>query len=50
MVAFYSAADIAAITHWADTSLGPLRAFEPVQPTLLRDTGEGLVRWLGFQI
>ena len=50
MVAFYSAQDIAAISQWANKSLGQLRDFKATQPSLLRDTGEGLVRWLGFQM
>ena len=50
MMAFYSSEDIAALSHWMDTNFSNLKDLQPVQPSLLRDTGEGLVRWLGFQI
>ena len=50
MVAFYSQDDISAVTQWVDGQFSVLPFFEPVQPSLLRDIAEGLVRWLGFQI
>lgn len=50
MVAFYSPEDIAALSEWMNRNFGGLPTLQPTQPTLLRDTGEGLVRWLGFQI
>ena len=50
MVAFYSQEDISAVTQWVDGQFSALPFFEPVQPSLLRDIAEGLVRWLGFQI
>ena len=50
MMAFYSSQDIAALSHWMDANFSNLAELQPVQPSLLRDTGEGLVRWLGFQI
>lgn len=50
MVAFYSQDDISAVTQWVDGQFSALPFFEPVQPSLLRDIAEGLVRWLGFQI
>ena len=50
MVAFYASEDIAAVTHWIEGNFAGLRSYQPKQPSLLRDIGEGLVRWLGFQI
>ncbi len=50
MMVFYSSEDIAALSHWMDANFSNLKDLQPVQPSLLRDTGEGLVRWLGFQI
>ena len=50
MVAFYSQDDISSVTQWVDGQFSALPFFEPVQPSLLRDIAEGLVRWLGFQI
>jgi cardiolipin synthase len=50
MMAFYSRQDIAALSQWMDTHFNDLQELHPKKPSLLRDTGEGLVRWLGFQI
>ena len=50
MMAFYSSEDIAALSHWMDANFSNLKVLVPVRASLLRDTGEGLVRWLGFQI
>jgi cardiolipin synthase len=50
MVAFYDPADIAAVTQWIGDSLREAQPFAPRKPSLARDIGEGLVRWLGFQI
>ena len=50
MVAFYASEDIAAVTHWIEGNFASLHRYHPRQPSLLRDIGEGLVRWLGFQI
>lgn len=50
MLAFYAREDIAALSQWIDLNFCNLKQLQPVQPSLLRDTGEGLVRWLGFQI
>jgi cardiolipin synthase len=50
MMAFYSSEDISALSHWMDVNFSNLTELQPVQPSLLRDTSEGLVRWLGFQI
>lgn len=50
MMAFYSSGDIATLSGWMDANFGNLPELRPVPPSLLRDTGEGLVRWLGFQI
>ncbi len=50
MVAFYSSEDVSAITRWIDTQFDGLPSLQPAPPSLGRDIGEGLVRWLGFQI
>lgn len=50
MVAFYDSQDIAAVTQWIDGNFHHLPAHQPSHASLLRDIGEGLVRWLGFQI
>ena len=50
MMAFYSSEDISDLSQWMDVNFSNLKELQPVQPSLLRDTGEGLVRWLGFQI
>ena len=50
MVAFYAPQDIAAVTQWIDENFQGLPDYHPPRPSLLRDVGEGLVRWLGFQI
>ena len=50
MVAFYDSDDIAAVTQWIDGNFHHLPAHQPSHASLLRDIGEGLVRWLGFQI
>ncbi|MFT4192770.1 MAG: phospholipase D-like domain-containing protein [Comamonas sp.] len=51
MVALYSPPDIAALQQWVETLAADARPYAPrAQASLLRDIGEGLVRWLGFQI
>ena len=50
MVAFYASGDIASLSNWMNTNFSELPELQPVPPSLLRDTGEGLIRWLGFQI
>ncbi|MFI5444709.1 phospholipase D-like domain-containing protein [Polaromonas sp. UC242_47] len=50
MVAFYASDDVNTVTQWIDGHFHDLPLHRPAQPSLLRDTAEGLVRWLGFQI
>ena len=50
MVAFYASDDVSTVTQWIDGHFHALPLYQPAQPSLLRDTAEGLVRWLGFQI
>ena len=50
MIAFYSPADIETLTEWIDRTFAAARPYELRQRTLGAEIGEGLVRWLGFQI
>ena len=50
MIAFYSPADIRTLTDWIDSTFITAHPYHLRQRTLGTDIGEGLVRWLGFQI
>lgn len=51
MVAFYSADDIARVQGWMTDLAGRCEPYAlPEKTSLVRDIGQGLVRWLGFQI
>ncbi len=50
MIAFYSPADIRTLTDWIDATFVAAHPYHLRQRTLGTDIGEGLVRWLGFQI
>lgn len=50
MVAFHDAADIAAFGAWFDAERSAATAQVPQPAGLLRDIGEGLVLWVGFQL
>jgi cardiolipin synthase len=51
MVAFYSKPDIAALQAWVEQCAAQAQPYTPPsRASLLRDIGEGMVRWLGFQI
>lgn len=51
MVAFYSQQDISALQAWVAQLAGQAHPYTPpTQTSFLRDIGEGMVRWLGFQI
>lgn len=50
MVAFYDAATIARFTAWADGVRSGAKLLQPRQVSALREVGEGLLRWLTFQL
>ena len=50
MVAFYSPDDINAVATWIERSAVDTAPYRLQQRSLAREIGEGLVRWLGFQI
>jgi cardiolipin synthase len=50
MLAFHNPADVARFAAWAEGERRSAAAYVPRQPGLLRDVGEGLVLWVGFQL
>jgi cardiolipin synthase len=50
MVAFHDRAAIGAFTSWFDRERSSAAAHQPSRAGLLRDIGEGLVLWVGFQL
>ncbi len=50
MIAFYSPTDIETLTNWVDRTFATAQPYQLRQRTLGAEIGEGLVRWLGFQI
>lgn len=50
MVAFHDASDIARYIAWFDLERSTARPYVAQPPGLMRDLGEGLVLWIGFQL
>jgi cardiolipin synthase len=50
MVAFYEIRDVRAFAAWADALLPAADLVLPRQVSVLRELGEGLLRWLTFQV
>lgn len=50
MVAFHDAGDIARYSAWFDLERSPAHPYVAQPPGLMRDLGEGLVLWIGFQL
>ena len=50
MVAFYSPAEVAHFSQWVDTLRRTAHAYQANAPGLTRQFGEGIIRWLAFQL
>ncbi|URI11795.1 phospholipase D-like domain-containing protein [Aquincola tertiaricarbonis] len=50
MVAFHDAAAVQAFAQWFEQERAQARRSQPARAGLLRDVGEGLVLWVGFQL
>ena len=50
MVAFYSAEDVRAVNAWIAEAARTSSPYAARRASLLRDIGEGLILWLGFQL
>ncbi len=50
MAAFYDPADIAELMRWIDALAKPCQRYAAQPPTLLRDTAEGLLLLIAFQL
>jgi cardiolipin synthase A/B len=50
MVAFYARADIERFAAWIEGQREASVAYQARPPRLVRDVGEGLLLWLGFQL
>jgi cardiolipin synthase len=50
MVAFYARADIERFAAWIEGQRDASVAYQARTPRLVRDVGEGLLLWLGFQL
>jgi len=50
MLAFHRAVDVRRFAAWFDQERAPASAYAARQPGLMRDVGEGMLLWLGFQL
>ncbi|MCW5668370.1 MAG: PLDc N-terminal domain-containing protein [Hydrogenophaga sp.] len=50
MCAFHPSADVQRFEDWFDQERGAAQPYVPTQPGLVRDIGEGMLLWLGFQL
>jgi cardiolipin synthase A/B len=50
MMAFHEPRDVERFAAWFDEERAPASAYVPSPPSLLRDLGEGMLLWLGFQL
>jgi len=50
MVAFHKGSDVQRFTAWFDQEQTAARPYVAHQPGLVRDIGEGMLLWLGFQL
>ena len=50
MTAFYTPEQVQWLVRWFEQQIATAQPFDPKQPGLLRDMGEGLVRSVGFQL
>jgi cardiolipin synthase len=50
MVAFYKRSDILKFAQWIEHQRQRAHLYQAIQPGLVRELGEGLVRWLAFQL
>ena len=50
MVAFYDASVIQDFAFWIKLQRDKSSAFNPKQPSMLREISEGVVRWIAFQL
>jgi cardiolipin synthase A/B len=50
MVAFYDPCEVRRFAHWIEHHRAASERYRGERPGLLREMGEGLVRWLAFQL
>lgn len=50
MIAFYKADDVAQFARWIETTRGQAVRYQARAPSVMREVGEGLIRWLAFQL
>ena len=50
MVAFHEAQDVLRFGAWFDRERASAQAYVAKKPGLLRDLGEGMLLWVGFQL
>lgn len=50
MIAFFDPADVARFAHWIERHRASAERYRGQRPGLLREMGEGVVRWLAFQL
>ena len=50
MVGFYRRADVLRFAEWIERQRAAARLYQAQPPGLLRELGEGAIRWLGFQL
>lgn len=50
MIAFYMRADVLRFAQWIETRREGAQPYKAVPPGVIREMGEGMVRWLAFQL
>lgn len=50
MVGFYKPADITQFAQWIERQRQDAQLYEAQTPSVMRDFGESMVRWLAFQL
>lgn len=50
MLAIYDQADVSSIAHWIEARRTEATAYQAQAPNFWRDTGEGLLLWLAFEL
>lgn len=50
MIAFFGSSDVHRFAHWIERQRAGASAYQARAPGVVREVGEGLIRWLAFQL
>ena len=50
MIAFFEPADVQRFGDWIERQRSSARLYQAQRPGVMRELGEGLLRWLTFQL